>query len=79
MRKNRPEPEPQDDDVALDPVAEQIEALTEFVSSFAPAIGERSDGTYPMEDEESRLVVEARDHALIEAFQAIGRLARKIR
>ena len=61
--------------IDADMVANRIGALTEFVSRVGPVVGERRDGTCRADDDVSPSVVIARDDALIQAYEAIGRLS----
>ena len=61
--------------IDADVVANRIGALTEFVSRVGPVVGERRDGTCRADDDVSPSVVIARDDALIQAYEAIGRLS----
>jgi hypothetical protein len=66
----------------LDPVAchraqtDRLAALTGFLASFAPAIGESREGFREPADREMSLVaLRARDRAVRLAFRAVGRIA----
>jgi hypothetical protein len=54
--------------------SERLRQLTTFVQGFAPAIGE-SRG-YDPKVEPSEEIIEARDEAIVQAFQAIQRIAK---